>query len=78
MGAAILSPDSVRNLHQRVERQQQVLGELNSLVAAVEAVSELVSPTGALEPALCLEMLETHFLLTAKNLLNDAMGGLKP
>lgn len=78
MNSSILTPDFVRNLHQRVERQRQVLGELNDLVAAVEAVSELVSPTGALSPELCLELLETHFLLTAKNLLNDAMGGLKP
>lgn len=78
MSAAILSPDFVRDLHQRIERQRQVLGELNNLVAAVEAVSELVSPTGVLAPDLCLEILEMHFTMAAKNLVNEAMGGLKP
>lgn len=75
---AILSPDFVHTLQVRVEQQRRVLGELNDLVAAVEAVAELVSPTGVLEPTLCLEILETHFATTAKNLLNDVLGGLKP
>lgn len=76
--SAALSASFVRDLQQRVARQKQVLFELNQMLGAVEAVSELVSPTGALEPELCLEILEAHFVLNAKNLLNEALGCLKP
>ena len=61
---------------QRMARQKALLAELNTLVGAVEAVSELVCPTGVLEPEDCMDLLHTHFALSAQYLTERALNNL--
>lgn len=60
----------------RIARQKALLAELNTLVGAVEAVSELVCPTGVLEPEDCMDLLHAHFAISAKYLTEMAFDNL--
>ena len=61
---------------QRIARQKALLTELNTLVGAVEAVSELICPTGVLEPEDCMDLLHAHFAISAKYLTEMALNNL--
>ncbi len=63
-------------LQYRVTRQRELLTQLNALVGAVEAMTELASPTGALSAEICFDLLEAHFSQSFTNLLGEAVGNL--
>ena len=56
----------------RQARMDCLLGELNHIAGAVEAISELVNPTGRLTADECYELLDTHFCSAAKYLVGMA------
>ena len=61
---------------QRIARQKALLTELNTLVGAVEAVGELLCPTGVLEPEDCVDLLHAHFAISAKYLTEMVFNNL--
>ena len=56
----------------RQGRMDCLLGELNHIAGAIEAISELVNPTGRLTTEECYELLDTHFTSAAKYLVGMA------
>ena len=56
----------------RQGRMDCLLGELNHIAGAIEAISELVNPTGRMTAEDCYEVLDTHFSSAAKYLVGMA------
>ena len=56
----------------RRARMDCLLGELNNIAGAIEAISELVNPTGRLTTEECYELLDAHFCSAAKYLTGMA------